>query len=178
MHGAGRDMKMKTFIIEPINICIETRTYSSEVYVAPMDAAMLLGLYFMWRNHAQLDCCKHQIIFNSDTFHMSYRKSKGLPRVAKVILPSKTALPSNSAVHINGQLTEKLPRNYVIEPQTGIPVFLLRCMYSDQTMSRLCLVNASDRYYTIHKGIVVGEAVEDNLVDLSVEKKKTCYKLL
>lgn len=76
MHGAGRDMKMKTFIIEPIDIGIGTRTYSSEVYVAPMDDDMPLELDFMRRNHVQLDCCKQQIIINSDTFHMSYGKSK------------------------------------------------------------------------------------------------------
>lgn len=74
MHGAGRDMKMKTFIIEPIDIGIGTRTYSSEVYVAPMDDDMPLGLDFMRRNHVQLDCCKQQIIINSDTFNMSYGK--------------------------------------------------------------------------------------------------------
>lgn len=71
MHGAGRDMKLKTFISEPIDINIGTRTYPSEVYVAPMDNDMLLGLVldFMRRNNVQLDCCKQQIIINSDTFH-------------------------------------------------------------------------------------------------------------
>lgn len=72
-------------------------------------------------------------------------------------------------MHINGQLTEKLPRNYVIEPQNGIPVLMPRCMYSAQTMPKLCLVNASDRYYTIHKGTVVGEAVEANPVSLETQ---------
>lgn len=57
MHGAGCDMKMKTFIIEPIDIGIGTRTYSSEVYIAPMDDDILLVLDFMRRNHVQLDCC-------------------------------------------------------------------------------------------------------------------------
>lgn len=37
MHCAGRDMKMKTFIIEPIDIGIGTRTCSSEVYRTLMD---------------------------------------------------------------------------------------------------------------------------------------------
>lgn len=71
MHGAGRDMKMKTLISEPIDINIGTRTYPSEVCVAPMDNDMLLGLVldFVRRNHVQLDCCEQQIIINSDTFH-------------------------------------------------------------------------------------------------------------
>lgn len=38
-------------------------------------------------------------------------------------------------------------------------------------MLRFCLVNVSDRYYIIYKGVVVGEVVEVNLVDLLVEKK-------
>lgn len=37
MHCAGRDMKMKTFIIIPIDIGIGTRTFSSEVYRTLMD---------------------------------------------------------------------------------------------------------------------------------------------
>lgn len=112
----------------------------------------------------------NRFIINSDTFHMSYGKSQELPRIAKIILPSKTVLPPNSAVHINEQLTEKLSRNYVMEPQNDIPVLMPRCMYSEQTMSRLCLVNASDRFYTIQKG-TVGEAVAADPVDMSVEKK-------
>ena len=39
-------------------------------------------------------------------------------------------------------------------------------MYANQANPRLCLVNASDRYYTIRKGTVVGEAVSVEPVDL------------
>jgi hypothetical protein len=37
MHGAGRDMKMKTFIIGPVNIGIGSRIYPSDIYVVPID---------------------------------------------------------------------------------------------------------------------------------------------
>ena len=47
MHGAGRDMKMKTFIIGPVGI--GSRIYPSDVYVAPIDDDMLLGLNILYK---------------------------------------------------------------------------------------------------------------------------------
>jgi hypothetical protein len=41
MHGAGRDMKMKTFIIGPVNIGIGSRIYPSDIYGVPIDDDML-----------------------------------------------------------------------------------------------------------------------------------------
>ena len=40
------------------------------------------------------------------------------------------------------------------------------CMNANQANRRLYLVNASDRYYTIRKGTVVGDAVSAEPVDL------------
>lgn len=45
-----------------------------------------------------------------------------------------------------------------------------RFIYSKDITPRLCLVNASDRYFTIRKGTVIGEAVEAHQVQLAVEK--------
>ena len=61
--------------------------------------------------------------------------------------------------------------DYVIEPQDNIPVLIPRCMYSQDTIPRQCLVNASDRSFTTGKGTVIGEAVEARQVGLDVEKK-------
>lgn len=118
-----------------------------------------------------LDCCKQQIMINSDTLHMSYVKSKELPKVSRVTVPNKTVLPPNSAVHINDKLAEKLPRSCIIEPHEDIPVLMPRCMYSEHTTPRLCLVNASDIYFTIRKGTVIGEAVEAQPLELAVDSK-------
>lgn len=76
----------------------------------------------------------------------------------------------NSAVHVNGKLAERLQNDNVIEPQENIPVLMPRCMYSKDITPRLCLVNASDRYFIIRKGTVTGEAVEAHQVQLAVEK--------
>jgi hypothetical protein len=74
MHGAGRTMTMNTCIIGPVDLEIGAKTYTSDVYVAPMDDDMLLGLDFMRKKkHAVLlDSCEQQIMVNSDIFQMSY----------------------------------------------------------------------------------------------------------
>ena len=147
MHGAGRNMTMNTCIIGPVDLEIGAKTYTSDVYVAPMDDDMLLGLDFMRKNRVVLDCCKQQIMINSDIFQMSYGKNteQHIPKIAKVTVPNKTVLPPNSAVHINGKLQENFSRNYIIEPDGDIPIMMPRCMYSGHTSPRLWFVNVSMR---------------------------------
>lgn len=45
------------------------------------------------------------------------------------------------------------------------------CVYSEQTSPRQCFVNASDRYFTIRKGTVVGEALSAHSVTIVSEPK-------
>lgn len=65
MHGAGRDMKMETFIIGPVDIRIGSCNYPSEIYAAPIDDEMLLGLDFLHRNNVVIDCSNNQFSINS-----------------------------------------------------------------------------------------------------------------
>ena len=47
MHAAGRGMKMKTFVVGPVQLKLGSKFYETEVYVAPIQDEMLLGLNFM-----------------------------------------------------------------------------------------------------------------------------------
>ena len=85
--------------------------------------------------------------------------------MSKVTVPGKTVIPLNSVIHINGKMSSQI-ENYFIEPDSDIPVMIPMHMYANQTNPRLCLVNASDRYYTIRKDTVVGEAVSADPVEL------------
>lgn len=70
MHGAGRDMKMETFIIGPVDIRIGSCNYPSGIYVAPIDDEMLLGLDFLHRNNVVIDCSNNQFSINFYRCHM------------------------------------------------------------------------------------------------------------
>lgn len=69
---------------------------------------------------------------------MSYGKSRVLPTIAQLPVPVKTVIPPNSAIHVNGKLTETIEGSYIIEPQEDIPVMMQRCVYSEMTSPRLC----------------------------------------
>lgn len=56
MHEVGRDMKMETFVIGPVDIKIGSCIYPSEIYVALIDDELLLGLDFLHRNNVVIDC--------------------------------------------------------------------------------------------------------------------------
>jgi hypothetical protein len=165
MHGAGRDMKMKTFIIGPVNIGIGSRIYPSDIYVVPIDDDMLLGLDFLYKYIVILDCSKNKFVINGENLPMDYGKAKNVPEMSKVTVPGKTVIPLNSVIHINGKMSSQI-ENYFIEPDSDIPVMIPMHMYANQPNPRLCLVNASDRYYTIRKDTVVGEAVSADPVEL------------
>ena len=165
MHGAGRDMKMKTFIIVPVNIGIGSRIYPSDIYVVPIDDDMLLGLDVLYKYIVILDCSKNKFVINGENLPMDYGKAKNVPEMSKVTVPGKTVIPLNSVIHINGKMSSQI-ENYFIEPDSDIPVMIPMHMYANQPNPRLCLVNASDRYYTIRKDTVVGEAVSADPVEL------------
>lgn len=74
MHGAGRDMKMTAFIIGPVDIGIGSQIYPSDVYVAPIDDDMLLGLDFLYKYNVVLDCSKNIFVINGETLPMDYGK--------------------------------------------------------------------------------------------------------
>lgn len=47
IHGAGRDMEMKTIVDALLDIKIGSCNNPSEIYVAPIDNELLLGLDFL-----------------------------------------------------------------------------------------------------------------------------------
>ena len=64
MHAAGKGMKMDTFVCGPVDLFIGTNRYKMDIYVAPIDDDMLLGLDFLVKSGIILDCRKQQFIGN------------------------------------------------------------------------------------------------------------------
>lgn len=61
---------METFIIGPVDIRIGSCNYPSEIYVAPIDDEMLLGLDFLHRNNVVIDCSNNQFSIKFYRCHM------------------------------------------------------------------------------------------------------------
>ena len=97
-------MKMKTFTIGPVDIGIESRIYPFDVYVAPIDDDMLLGLDFLYKYNVVLDCSNNIFVIDGETLPMDYGKQKKVPKVSKVTVPGKMVIPPNATIHSNGKL--------------------------------------------------------------------------
>lgn len=71
-------------------------------------------------------------------------------------------------MHVKAKLEVPI-ENYVIEPsESEIPILLPRCFYKDQNQPDVCLVNASDRYYTIKKNSVIAQAEIVNEIESNI----------
>ena len=168
MHAAGRGMKMKTLVVGPVKLRIGTKLYETDVYVAPIDDDMLLGLNFMEAYSVTVDLEKLTFNIGGEMLEMSPGPRRSIPVVSKVVIGKRTVVPPHSVVHVQAKLENQLER-YIIEPcDEHLPILIPRCLYNNQDKPSICLVNASDRYYTLKKNSVIAKAEVVNEIEPSV----------
>ncbi|VDI34907.1 Hypothetical predicted protein [Mytilus galloprovincialis] len=168
MHAAGRGMKMKTLVVGPVKLRIGTKLYETDVYVAPIDDDMLLGLNFMVAYSVTVDLEKLTFNIGGEMLEMSPGPRRSIPVVSKVVIGKRTVVPPHSVVHVQAKLENQLER-YIIEPcDEHLPILIPRCLYNNQDKPSICLVNASDRYYTLKKNSVIAKAEVVNEIEPSV----------
>ena len=79
-------------------------------------------------------------------------------------------------MHVQAQLDGPM-ENYVVEPcDENLPILIPRCYYKNQEKPQVCLVNASDRYYTIKKNTVIAKAevVDEFEAQMGMNQVKEC----
>lgn len=163
MHAAGRGMRMKTCVVGPVNLRIGSKLFKTEVYVAPIQDDMLLGLNFMVTYGVTVDLAKLTFNIGGETLCIAQGPKQTIPVVSRVMVDKRTVIQPNSVAHVDVKLESPL-ESYVVEPcNTKVPLLIPRCLYSTQMNPRICLVNASDGYYTLKPGtwIATAEQVEN-----------------
>ena len=58
LSTAGRNMSMKGHLLEPTSVIINGLEYKENIYVAPLEDAMLIGIDFMTKHQASIDMKK------------------------------------------------------------------------------------------------------------------------
>lgn len=165
MHAAGRGMQMKTFVVGPVKLRIGSKLFETEVYVAPIQDDMLLGLNFMVTYGVTVNLAKLTFNIGDETLCMARGPRPTIPVVSRVIVEKRTVIPPNSVVQVNVKLENQL-ENYVVEPcNAKVPVMIPRCLYSTQELPRICMVNASDGYFTLKQGTWIATAEQVQEVD-------------
>ncbi|CAC5388955.1 unnamed protein product [Mytilus coruscus] len=70
----------------------------------------------------------------------------------------KQSIPVVSNYHVNAKLENQLD-NYIFEQcDEKLPILIPRCLYNYQDQPSICLVNASDVYYTLKRNSVIAKA--------------------
>ncbi|MEW8548561.1 MAG: retropepsin-like aspartic protease [Candidatus Thiodiazotropha sp.] len=159
MNTAGRDLKMKAHIVFPIKLELGTRTYEEQIYVAPIEDDMLLGIDFLEKHKADIDICERQLKLDGITLPMQLSSDGKPPKVARVILNKRTVVPPNSVVKVKG-FTEMGDQPYTIEPDHESKVLIPRTLYDGGSEPVICLVNVTERNVLIKRNQSIALATE------------------
>ncbi|CAG2204992.1 DDI1 [Mytilus edulis] len=170
MQAAGRGMHMDAFVVGPVELKIGERTYRTDIYVAPIDNDMLLGLDFLVRAKVILDCRKLVFFINGEALPMIHGDVGLVPpvnkiaRVAKITVPHRTVIPPNSVVQLESDLSAELT-DFIIEPNKEIDLLIPRGYYNASVLPCVSLLNVTNNKIVLQKGTLLGEAIEADVVE-------------
>ena len=158
MYAAGRGMQMDTIIVGPVKLEVGSKSYCTDVYVAPIDDDMLLGLDFLKRHQTITDLKNNTFTIGDDQIPLYCGPQSEIPVVAKVTVPKRTVVPPHSVVRMPGQLDVDLS-SFIVEssPQCQGPLLVPRCFFQDSKPT-LCVFNPTERPYTLRKNAVIAQA--------------------
>lgn len=158
MYAAGRGMQMDTIIVGPVKLEVGSKSYCIEVYVAPIDDEMLLGLDFLKRHQTITDLKNNTFTIGGDQIPLYCGPQRETPVVAKVTVPKRTVVPPHSVVRMPGQVDVDLP-SFIVEssPQYPGPLLVPTCFFQDSKPT-LCVFNPTGSSYTLRKNAVIAQA--------------------
>ncbi|VDI42213.1 Hypothetical predicted protein [Mytilus galloprovincialis] len=157
MQAAGRGMHMDAYVVGPVELKIGERTYRTDIYVAPIDNDMLLGLDFLVRAKVILDCRKLVFFINGEALPMIHGDVGLVPpvnaiaRVAKITVPHRTVIPPNSVVQLESDLSAELT-DFIIEPNKEIDLLIPRGYYNASVLPCVSLLNVTNNKIVLQKG--------------------------
>jgi hypothetical protein len=161
MTQTGENAKMNGFIVGPVEMQLGSTGYCGDLYVAPLQDQMLLGMEFLHRRKARLDLENGVMTLDRGTVPMMFGRAEG-PLGAQVITAQPLRIPAASAAlclcHLDGTLG-----NFAVSPDPmGLSDALLipHTYHTGGKTAVTCLVNTSDVSISIAEGSRLGVAWE------------------
>ena len=168
MNTAGKGMQMNGYIAGPFQVVLGTHLFTVEIYVAPIEEDMLLGLDFLEANGVSLHLKEKELQIAGDVIPMSLGTGSPLvnEKEAGVFLAKGCKVPPNSVMRVGAQLSESMAGEYIVKAATKGELLIPRTLHNGGDNPVLCLINISDHYVEVEKGEVLAYAEE---VCLNVE---------
>ena len=180
MNTAGKGMQMNGYIAGPFQVVLGTHLFTVEIYVAPIEEEMLLGLDFLEANGVSLHLKEKELQIAGDVIPM--RLGTGSPLVnekeAGVFLAKGCKVPPNSVMRVGAQLSESMAGEYIVKAATKGELLIPRTLHNGGDNPVLCLINISDHYVEVEKGDVLAyaEDVCSNVETIGVQKVEVAEK--
>ena len=177
MNTAGRDLKMKAHIVFPVRLKLGEKVYEEQIYVAPIEDEMLLGIDFLEKHNADIYICERQQKLNGITLPMQLSSDGITPKIAHVVLNRRTIIPPNAVVKVTG-FTKMGNQPYTIEPDKKSKVLIPRTLYGGETHQVLCLVNLTERNVRIRQNQCVAVATEVDILAQKMQEQEMDVKMI
>ena len=158
LHAAGRDMRMKGMIAGPVALKLGSRNFSADVYVAPIEDEMLLGLDFLRQQGVTIHIQHSRLQIGDEHIPMKYSAPSPSSRVARVYVVKCTVVPPNKVKRITGVLDQRLG-DFIFQPYKGLPVMIPHAIHPGLGVE-MYAINPTDRGIKITISEVLGEAQE------------------
>jgi transposase InsO family protein len=174
MNTAGREMVMQGFIAGPFRLTIGEQEYQVDMYVAPIQDDMLLGLDFLRRAEALINLPEEHLRLGESV--IKEIGSAKETEVATVRVCKTTTIPPNSVAHIQCEIDKHLSAYYV-EPLEQADIVIPRTVHDEDAQPVLCMVNLSDRHVKFKKQQVVASACEVVVVSPVPPDLSECFSV-
>ena len=162
MHAAGRDMTMRAYKLKPIDIYIGKQCFSQEVYSAPIEDDMLLGLDFLYEHQAKLNMETSKMQLGNEQismFMIEDNNKVNTLRIAKVVIPKKARVPAMSVLRVPCKIEGSLSQ-YLIEPELNAELISPKTLHNDDGLPVMSFVNYTNKDVILHANQLVGTAHE------------------
>ncbi|MCG7866421.1 MAG: retropepsin-like domain-containing protein [Candidatus Thiodiazotropha taylori] len=160
MNTAGRDLSMTAFLCGPFHVKLGGQDFYENIYVAPLQDPMLLGLDFM-RKHKVLVNIPEEHICIQDTVIPMVMSDEG--KVAEVTVCKTTVIPPNVLMNIECMTDDNLS-SYIVEPVDGHKFMVPPTAYLHSSRPKVFVLNLSDHNITLRKGQNIAQASEANVI--------------
>jgi hypothetical protein len=162
MNTAGKGMQMNGYIDGPFQVVLGTHQFSVEIYVAPIEEDMLLGLDFLEANGVSLHLKEKELQIAGEVIPMSLGTGSPLvnEKETEVFLVKGCKVPPNSVMSVGAQLSESMAGEYIVKAATKGEILIPRTLHKGGDNPVLCLINLSDHYVELEKGEVFAYAEE------------------
>jgi len=159
LNTAGRKMKMKSFVVGPANIGIGSRNYQENVYVAPIQDDMLLGLDLMRKWQVNINIQQSVLTVGGEELEMKFDHKSTSPTVSKVVVRNTVRVPPNSVMLVKCRVEQPMS-DFILEPSNNQQVFIPRILYGEGREHKVCVVNTADHFVKLEQNRVLGQAEE------------------